>query len=222
MAHLAPCVGTDTSILPLLNGVDARDRISALFPSTDVWNGCIYILARRTAPGVITVTRDLHQLYFGSERDSGEKLQRVEAMFRASGINAELVDDISRRVWEKFIFISAWATTTTYFDANVAGVIHDETRVHVLRNLLQEIQAVTRPLDVGLPDDVVSTTLRRIESLPPEATSSMQADFQRGGQTELESLTAVVVRVGKEHGVPTPQHEAVLAALRARAATAGR
>lgn len=220
--RVAPCIGGNTSILPLLNGVDASDRIRSIFPAADVWDGCVYILARLSAPGVVTLTRNLNQMYFGSPSATRSKLARVESILKKAGANVDLVDDMRRRLWEKFIFISAWATTTTYFDANLGGIVRDADRMRVLRELLAEIERVAKAVNAGLPDDIVASTLCRIEGLPPEATSSMHADFQRGGNTELESLTGVVVRLGNEHGVPTPQHETMLAALRTRAGAAGR
>ena len=220
--QLAPCIGPTTSILPLLNGVDARERIRSIYPSTDVWDGCIYILARLSTPGVITLTRSFNQVYFGSESAPREKLRQVEKIFKDAGITAELVEDMPRRIWEKFIFISSWATTTTFFDADMAAITRDDARMQVLFTLLNEIEAVARRVGAGLADNVVATTLRRIEGLPLEATSSMHADFQRGGRNELESLTGVVVRLGKEHGVPTPQHQSMLAVLRMRAGGAER
>ncbi len=222
IGRLEACVGERTSILPLLNGVDASERIRSIFPSADVWEGCVYILARLSAPGVVTLTRNLNQLYFGSTRAPRAKLARVEQIFQATGANVQLVDDMPRRLWEKFIFISAWATTTTYFDADMGGVVHDAERMRVLRELLVEIEGVAKAVNAGLADDVVVATLRRVESLPTDATSSLHADFRRGGKTELESLTGTVVRLGAVHGVPTPTHDLVLAALRARASAAER
>lgn len=222
VARLAPCVDRRTSILPLLNGVDASQRVRAILPAADVWEGCVYILARLSAPGVVTLTRNLNQLYFGSARASREKLARVEQILKATGANVQLVDDMPRRLWEKFIFISAWATTTTYFDADMGGVVHDAERMRVLRELLVEIEGVARSVNAGLADDVVDATLRRVENLPTDATSSMHADFRRGGKTELESLTGTVARLGAAHGVSTPTHDIILAVLRARANAAER
>jgi len=41
-------------------------------------------------------------------------------------------------------------------------------------------------------------------NLAANATSSMYADFQKGGSTEVEQLTGDVVRLGKMYNVNTP------------------
>ena len=45
-------IGEQTVILPLLNGVDTKERIARSLPHAKIWQGCIYIISRLTAPGV--------------------------------------------------------------------------------------------------------------------------------------------------------------------------
>jgi 2-dehydropantoate 2-reductase len=42
----------------------------------------------------------------------------------------------------------------------------------------------------------------------------MQLDLERGRRLELEWLNGEVVRLGLEHGVPTPENAAVFEALK--------
>lgn len=51
--QMKPCIGSETVILPLLNGADISERIRALLPSTEVWQGCVYIVGRLNEPGVV-------------------------------------------------------------------------------------------------------------------------------------------------------------------------
>lgn len=74
-------ITTDTIILPLLNGVDAGERIKQMFPETEVWDGCVYIVTRLIEPGIIKDMGNIHSLYFGSEKGSVEKLTQVENIF---------------------------------------------------------------------------------------------------------------------------------------------
>lgn len=64
------CISPQTIILPLLNGIDAEDKIRALFPANEVWSGCVYIVSRITAPGVVTETGNIHRLHFGCSQSA--------------------------------------------------------------------------------------------------------------------------------------------------------
>lgn len=48
LEQLRPCINDQTILLPLLNGVDSKERIEKLFPNNLVLDGCVYIVARLT------------------------------------------------------------------------------------------------------------------------------------------------------------------------------
>ncbi|HUM48171.1 MAG TPA: 2-dehydropantoate 2-reductase N-terminal domain-containing protein, partial [Chitinophagales bacterium] len=95
IAAIAPCIGAETIVLPLLNGVDNLNRIHKLLPQTTCWQGCSYIVTRLTAPGIVNETGIWNQLYFGSEMATEEAIQDVENIFTAAGINAKGIKEIT-------------------------------------------------------------------------------------------------------------------------------
>ena len=54
LAQFATCITTQTLIIPLLNGVDARGHIQRMFPENTVADGCVYLVARKTGDNEIT------------------------------------------------------------------------------------------------------------------------------------------------------------------------
>src|SRR5689334_7442759 len=52
----SPLMDQNTIILPLLNGVDARERIEKIFPKNEVWDGCVYLVSRLAAAGTVKET----------------------------------------------------------------------------------------------------------------------------------------------------------------------
>ena len=52
-----------------------------------------------------------------------------------------------------------------------------------------------------------------IDSLPPDATASMQRDIIEGRPSELEYQNGSVVRLGRENDVPTPVNEFIYHSL---------
>jgi 2-dehydropantoate 2-reductase len=53
-----------------------------------------------------------------------------------------------------------------------------------------------------------------VNSLPEDATSSMQRDIAAGKPSELESQNGAVVRMARESGVEVPTHEFIYAKLK--------
>jgi len=211
---LRACFKDTTLMLPLLNGVDASERIKNLFPFAQVWDGCAYLISRLTAPGTVTQTGNINSLIFGSVAAPPEMLKSVEIMIRAAGINARVSNDILQTMWEKFLFISVLASLTSYLDCSVGAILENKLHRALLTDLLNELKVVADAKRIPLSDGIVQKTLDRMESLPYEATSSMHSDFQKGGRTEVESLTGYVVRLGREMKIPTPRYEKILGYLK--------
>ncbi|HEX9653402.1 MAG TPA: 2-dehydropantoate 2-reductase [bacterium] len=213
MESLKPCTNDKTIVLPMLNGLDASERIKKLLPNAEVWQGCAYIISRLIAPAVVKESGKINRLYFGAEQRRKENLQRVEVLFKAAGINARLSTNILQTLWEKFLFISPLATLTSYLDVSVGEILSNQQHKKLLSNLLAEIKSLADARNITLSESIIQTTLDKISSLPCEATSSMHSDFKKGGKTEVDSLTGYVVELGKELNVPTPDYEKMLFGL---------
>ncbi len=87
-----------------------------------------------------------------------------------------------------------------------------ETR-RLLRECMRETQAVGLARGVPLASDTFEKTLKFFDTLPEDATCSMQRDVAEGRPSELENQTGAIVRLGREVGVPVPVNEFLYAAL---------
>ena len=218
--QLRPCLGPETAVLPLLNGVDSYERIRHLLPAQEVWEGCVYIVARLVAPGQVRDSGNVRSLFFGARTGPSAQLARVEALLRAAGLDARLAPDIRRTVWEKFTFISPVATLTTAFDAPLGAVLAGAESRPLVAGLLAEVMQLAAALGIALSPDIAARTLARMASLPYDTTSSMHSDYQAGKLTEVESLTGYVVRGSRALGLPCPTYEALYAQLLRRSQAA--
>lgn len=222
------CINEHTAILPLLNGVDAEERIRSMFPANDVWSGCVYIVSRITAPGVITETGNIHQLHFGNQSaatqpgslQSRDKCEAFCRILKSCHEDVFLHENIRDVVWEKFIFISTIASLTSYLDVCIGKIPEHAGNRRKLESLLSEICAVARAEKIKLPVDIIPATLAKMSRLPYETTSSMHSDFRRGGRTEYHSLTVHVVKLAEQHGIKVPVYRQVLSGLEIRSTSA--
>ncbi len=202
-----------TVLLPLYNGVDAPERIQALFPENDILQGCVYIVSLISSPGVIRKIGFYEKLFFGSKTASISKLKELQSIFQKAKIESYLVDAIEETVWEKFIFISALASATSYLNQNIGEVLSDPESKTLYVELLQEIVAVAATKGLQLPKDIINQTIIKLEKSPKEATSSMHRDLLARKNTEVISLTQFVVNEGLKYGVKTPLYQKIAGSL---------
>lgn len=213
LLSLKNCIKPETVILPLYNGVDAQERIQKLYPKVEVLQGCVYIISMIFSPGTIRKIGFFEKLFFGSKTASFSKLEELNLILQKAKIESYLVEKIEETVWEKFIFISALASATSYLNQNIVQILSNSESKITYIELLHEIEDVARAKGLKLPHDIVGQTIVKLEKSPKEATSSMHRDLLAGKNTEALSLTQFVVNEGKKHGVKTPLYEKIASVL---------
>lgn len=204
--QLKPCINNNTVILPLLNGVDSKDKIKNLLPENIVADGCVYIVSRLKQPGVIEMSGKIESLFFGLNNYENNKFNFLEKLLKEAGVQATLTKDISTTVWEKFIFISPTATATSYFNRTIGEVMTNDDSLEMVTALIDEVILVAKAKGIKVADDIKEKSLHRLRSLPFETTSSMHSDFINiKPNTELQSLTGYVISTAKDYGISTPR-----------------
>ncbi len=200
---IVPCVGINTVILPLLNGVNAVEIIRDKFPNNLVASGCAYIVSAIKEPGVVENFGSRQEIYFGIDHTENPLLVKLEELMKFAGIQATLSDHINVVVWEKFIFLSSLATATSYFNASVGRLLEE----HLLdvKNLLRESTAIALAKKIKVDKNIVEKALSNFKAMPYLTTSSMHRDFQsKKLKTELDSITGSIIKEGEKLGIETP------------------
>jgi len=212
---LRPLLAEGGVVIPFQNGVESIARIGAVLGAERVLGGAAYIGARIGEPGVIAHTGTMARLRFGavtpSQRAAAQALHKVCADAK---IDAELVDDIVRVLWEKFVLLVAVSGTTTVARSRIGVVRADPDLRWLLEAAMRETWQVGRKRGVALADDLVATTLKMVDGLPAEMTSSMHGDLDAGGRLEAPWLAGAVARMAQEQGLPAPANRAIYAALK--------
>ncbi|WP_345975558.1 2-dehydropantoate 2-reductase [Sulfurimonas sp. HSL3-7] len=199
LAELSGNITPSTVIVPFANGVEHKEKIASLVEAK-VLHGALHILAHKESDGVIIKKGKVFAAIFGS-REYPAETAAVAALFEKAGLRHKTPEKIEEALWRKYLFISAFAALTTYFDTSMRKVY--EQHRNWADTLLKEIADVADAKGIHIQDEV-EKALRVASVLPEEASSSMHLDFQHGRKTELETLCGYVVREGKKLRLPTP------------------
>ncbi|NQZ32611.1 MAG: 2-dehydropantoate 2-reductase [Oceanospirillaceae bacterium] len=212
---MKPLVGENTVILPLLNGVDAVDILSAEFGANKVLNGLCGIFAKIMGPGLVAHMGASPWLQFGEQSNlkTARAKQVLALLESAIGLKAKLVDDVSSAVWKKFIFIASTSGVGSVSRATF-GEMRDipETKA-LLKGVIAETINVAKGLNIALPEDIEVYIWQKVVDSTPDSDTSMQRDILSGRPSELHSQTGAVIRLGMKVGVETPLNEMIYAAL---------
>ncbi len=210
-----PAVGAETGVIALQNGVDKEQALIDALGPEPVMGGTTQIAAAIAAPGVIRHTGTMATLIYGEldGRDS-ERLRRFDAAAQAApGFEARRSGNVRLETWKKFAFLAPFAGATAVYRSSIGPIRNDAKKRALLESLLAETVAVGRAAGIPYGPDREAEVMAFVDGLPEAMKSSMLHDIEAGRRTELDWLTGAVVRLGREHGVPTPRSAEVHAAL---------
>jgi 2-dehydropantoate 2-reductase len=215
-------------VLPLLNGVEAADRlITAGVPGERVLGGVTEISAVRSAPGVAERRSPFQNVMvgeLGGEREGGisARVERIAAAFGEAGARAQASADITADLWRKLAFISTLAAACGLARAPIGPVREAPHGLLMIERAVGEVLAVGRARGVHLAAGEEGRIVEIIRGIPAAIQPSFLLDLEAGGPTELDDLCGAVSRLGREAGLATPVHDVAVAALSAALGRAGR
>jgi 2-dehydropantoate 2-reductase len=202
-------------VLPLLNGVEAADRlVAAGVPDGQVLGGLTEISAVRVAPGVVERRSPFQRVVVG-ERPGGlsERAERIAAIFREAGADARASADIAADLWRKLAFIATMSAACGLARSAVGPVRRAPLGQLLIERALREVLDVARARGAAVTGDDEARILAFIASLGDAIKPSFLLDLEAGGRTEIDDLSGAVSRLGRQAGVATPVHDVATAAL---------
>lgn len=212
--QFASCISKNTVVIPLLNGVNAAQRLRNVLPQADTLSGSVYIISHIEAFGIVRQEGGACKLTFGTDdSESAKKYSYLLNIFSQAKINAVLTDKISEVLWTKYLLMCPIGSLTSATGKTYGGIWEDDALRKKARDMMLEVVAVAKAQQVYLPEDAVDRAMEMVEGFGYSKTS-MQVDFEKGRQTEIDALTAYLCKAGKESGVPTPLHDEVYKKLK--------
>jgi len=203
------------TVLPLLNGVDAAERLAARgVPAERVLGGLTYISAARVAPGVVERRSPFQRVTVGElAGGASPRAERVAAALAGAGVEARAVDDVALELWQKFVFIASMAAVCGLVRAPIGAVRATPLGRRLIERAVREAAAVGRARGVALPAGEEARVLALLESLPPAMRPSLLLDLEAGARTEVDDLSGAVARFAAAAGLETPIHDTAAVAL---------
>ncbi len=213
---MLPMVGPETLVIPLQNGIEAPEQLMTALDPANVLGGLCAIVAFLEAPGHVKHTGGNPLIRFGhlDNRPDARVNELAEAFNHCGGVKASIPDDIQVAMWQKFMLIAPWSGLGSVSRAPVGVLLgQPETRA-LFTEAIEEIYRVGLARGVALPDDSVEKTLKTLDSITPNSTTSMQRDLIRGRPSELDAQCGAVLRLGQEVGLETPVNRFLVYSLR--------
>ena len=191
---LAPAMGPDAAVLPLLNGMGHLDVLDARFGTGRVLGGECLISATLDDAGRVIHLNQVHTLMFG-ERDGARsaRAEAIAASFEGARFDGRRSDAIGQEMWEKWVFIAAAAGITCLMRAAVCDVVAAGGTATALA-LLGECAAIAGAQGFAPRPRAMERFRGMLADPASTLTASMLRDVERGAATEGEAVLGELLR----------------------------
>jgi 2-dehydropantoate 2-reductase len=237
LPRIAPLVGSDTVVLPAINGLPwwyfhaegsaltgmtlrSLDPAGSMFAALDPRHilGCVvHVAAEVRAPGEVHHTSGRRLIIGEPDRSMSVRLARVADALDAAGFATERSQDIRLAIWIKLLGNLSFNPVAALTGYLMNQIVADEDVLEVIRAMMREGMAVSRHYGYPMP----MTPDQRIDIARQlgAARISMLQDLEQRRPLELAAIVEAVIELAgmAEIAVPTIRHVHALALARARA-----
>lgn len=210
----APAVGSESAILPMLNGMRHLDVLDQRFGRERVFGGLCAITTTLNEHREIVQLMPIQSVTFGARTTAGHgKAHLIGAVLRKGNFEAIVSDDIVQDMWEKWIFIACLSAATCLLRGSVGSIVAAAGGNEFLDGLIDEC-TTTASAHGHKPIGFFERAKGQLTLARSPMTASMYRDLSSGARTEADHVIGDLVARADAAGVPVPKLKSAYTALR--------
>jgi 2-dehydropantoate 2-reductase len=218
--QLKPVLGPNTTVVSTQNGipwwyfqgfggeweglrlerVDPGGAISSAIDPRSVIGSIVYFATEISSPGVIQHIEGNRITMGEPDGTRSDRLRQIAEALIASGLRCPVTTRIRHEIWVKVLGNASFNPVSALTRATLAQMARDPGVSSVIRNIMQEVEAVSHKLGMELPI-TIDQRIAGAEKVGEHKTSMLQ-DLEAGRPMELEAIVGAVVELGERVGLP--------------------
>jgi len=214
ISDLRNAVGSDTVIIPSLNGIGHIEALDAAFPG-QVLGGVCLVATELRADGAIRVLRPGASLAFGElDGHVTDRVRRIADDLDDAPFETAVSSTIVADMWEKWLLLASGGATNTLLGADVGRIVAADGGTRTAEAVIDEVVEVMTRAGHAPRTDAVQRARGILTQTGSGFTTSMYRDHRAGRPVEVEAVLGDLVRRADSLGAPVPLLAAAAAALR--------
>lgn len=216
---IAPAIGDQSVVLPLLNGVRQIDILTKTFGPQRVLGGLTVINVALMSDGTIQQSELRINITAIGELDGrmSSRCTAITMALEAGGIPVHITDNIVAGMWMKFFGFACSATIASLIRSRAGAIASSDAGAPFVSDVIEECTQVMTAEGYPPPSDTVGMV--RGIFLQPNSNygPSLLVDMEDGRPTEGEHTIGDMVERAARRGVAVPILNAALCNLQAYA-----
>ena len=201
-------VGEGTVIISLLNGISSEEIIGRAFGADKV----LFSVAQgmdAVKVGNRLAYKNMGMICFGaaSPDENRKKVEAVRRFFEKTALPHEVVPDMKKRLWSKFMLNVGVNQTSAVFGCNYGGLQDEGLARSTMLSAMEEARVLSEKENINLSRTDIDYWLQILDSLSPQGKPSMLQDIEAKRHSEVELFSGTVLELGKKHGLTLPVNQ---------------
>jgi len=197
---VTPLLHEKTTILALQNGLGNEQAAAQFFGADRIIGGIAFTCINRIEPGVIEHI-DYGHIRIGEFARAGksERLEQIAAIFNASKVRAQAIDDLKLGRWDKQVWNIPFNGLGALLDATTDRLLADESGTNLVLAIMQEVLEAAALDGVQLAPDLPEQKIGMTRTMGAYRTST-QIDRRLRKPMEIESIFGIPVHIARRNG----------------------
>jgi len=203
----APAVGSQTAIIPLLNGMRHLDVLDERFGKDRVLGGqCGIAVMLDEHRHVVQLAPVFQSLGFG-ERDGtlSKRVRAIAESFAPGNIGSQASETIMQDMWEKWVLLATIASSTSLMRAPVGHILAAPGGRDFMLGVRDECSAVAKAADYAPREALLTRLTGMLTTEGSPATASMYRDIKAGAPVEADQIVGDMIARADAAKVPVPK-----------------
>lgn len=209
---LAPFMAPHTQLLPLLNGITARDLLAQAFGEDHALDGLLFCNSAMRQERAVTQNGAM-EIQLGEAIQPPvptPRVQRVADWLKAHQIPVTLPPDMRVALWRKFMLNVGLNQAEAATGLAHGALLADSAAMQLLHELIQEAVAIATAEGIPHADALAIEAIDALRLLTPDGKTSMLQDIEAHRPPEVELFAGTIVQLGQKHRLPTPANQRIL------------
>ena len=203
-----------------LERIDPGGVISSAIEARTVVGSIVYFSTEISSPGVIQHIEGNRVSLGEPDGSRSDRCRQIAEALIASGLRCPVTTRIRQEIWVKVLGNASLNPVSALTRATLVQMLRDPGVSSVIRNIMQEVEALSHKLGMELPVSI-DQRMAGAEKVGEHKTSMLQ-DLEAGRPMELEALVGTVVELGERLGLPMPYTKTVYSCAKLLAQSAAR
>lgn len=202
----AAAVGPNTAIIPMLNGMKHLDTLDARFGKERVLGGLCAIAATLNEKREVVQLQPMQSINYG-ERDGkmSDRVKAIDEAFKSGITGATASQNIMQDMWEKWVFLSSLAASTSLMRASVGDILTAPGGRDFLLGMLDETSAIAAASGYPPGGPFFERVKGNLTAEGSPMTASMFRDIKAGLPVEADHVIGDLIARADAAKVPVPK-----------------